>query len=128
VLRGNQIQITRQVHFDNDRSEVDMSSADLTRQNHELLNDVLSILNAHPEITNVDIQGHTDDKGNAERNRGLSRDRANTVMQYLTGHGIAATRLQAHGFGPDRPLVQGRSRRARAANRRVEFRITVGNQ
>ena len=116
------INIVEQVRFRTNRADIQ------GRRSNEILDSVVAILNAHPEITNVDIQGHTDDKGNAERNRGLSRDRANTVMQYLVAHGIAASRLQAHGFGPDRPLVQGRSRRARAANRRVEFRITVGNQ
>jgi outer membrane protein OmpA-like peptidoglycan-associated protein len=121
-ISNGQINIVEQVRFRTNRADIQ------GRRSNEILDSVVAILNAHPEITNVDIQGHTDDKGNAERNRGLSRDRANTVLQYLTAHGIAASRLQAHGFGPDRPLVQGRSRRARAANRRVEFHITVGNQ
>jgi outer membrane protein OmpA-like peptidoglycan-associated protein len=44
-------------------------------------------------------------------------------MNALVGLGIDAGRLEAHGFGETRPIQEGTSRAARAANRRVEFRI-----
>ncbi|MFO0604900.1 MAG: OmpA family protein [Polyangiales bacterium] len=133
VLRGNQIQITRQVHFDNDRSEVDMSSADLTRQNHELLNDVLSILNAHPELQ-VEVAGFTDNQcrgcaeGAMRHNLNLSRTRAEAIMNYLThppagGAAIAPDRLRARGYGPASPIGDNATEEGRQRNRRVELRV-----
>jgi hypothetical protein len=43
-------------------------------------------------------------------------------------HGVAESRLVSHGFGPDCPLEQGSSRRARDANRRVQFVIVSPEQ
>ena len=44
-------------------------------------------------------------------------------MKWLVDHGIAADRLEAHGFGDTRPLVPNTSTTSRAKNRRVEFHI-----
>ncbi len=91
-----------------------------------VLDTVIAILNAHPEITAVEIQGHTDDRGNPVANRALSQRRANAVKVYLVAHGISAERLSTVGHGPDRPIEAERTTTARARNRRVEFHI-VGN-
>jgi outer membrane protein OmpA-like peptidoglycan-associated protein len=77
----------------------------------------------------VAIEGHTDDVNDDAANMDLSNRRAASVLRWLTDHGIAATRLEAHGFGETRPVrpIAGLRRRAlrdaRAMNRRVEFRI-----
>jgi OOP family OmpA-OmpF porin len=57
-------------------------------------------------------------------NNKLSQDRADSVMGYLTTHGIAAGRVEAHGFGPSRPIKSNDTDAGRQANRRVEFHIT----
>jgi outer membrane protein OmpA-like peptidoglycan-associated protein len=44
-------------------------------------------------------------------------------VKYLTDKGIAATRLEAQGFGPDKPIASNDTDVGRAANRRVEFKI-----
>ena len=93
------------------------------RRSFEILDALVAVLRAHAELTRVDIQGHTDDRGAADHNRDLSNRRAMSVVRYLTEHGIEAGRLAAHGFGPDCPLQPGTSRAARAANRRVQFVI-----
>ena len=65
------------------------------------------------------IEGHTDATGARDTNMALSQARAQSVLDYLVGQGVDASRLSAKGFGPDRPL---RGTRATApANRRVEF-------
>ena len=51
----------------------------------------------------------------------LSQQRADSARGYLIGRGVAAQRLTAKGYGPDKPLVEGTSPEARAKNRRVEF-------
>jgi outer membrane protein OmpA-like peptidoglycan-associated protein len=66
------------------------------------------------------IAGHTDSSGDPDYNRRLSMRRAEAVKQYLVGHGVAAERLEAAGFGRDRPLLPDDP--ANSANRRVEIR------
>ena len=117
VREGGQIRIMEQVRFRNNRSTIQ------GRRSFAVLDAVVAIMRASPDISALDVQGHTDDRGSAERNTVLSGERAAAVVQYLTQHGVEAGRLTSHGFGPQRPLVQGTSRRARAANRRVEFHI-----
>ena len=92
-------------------------------QSYRVLDTVVALLNAHPEIRAVEIQGHTDDRGDRVANRALSLRRANAVKVYLVSHGIAAERLSTVGHGPDVPLDAARTAAARARNRRVEFHI-----
>ncbi len=88
-----------------------------------VLQAVTDALQATPEIRLVSIEGHTDDVGDDAANMGLSERRAHNVMSFLITHGVAPARLEAHGFGETRPLVPQTTASARAANRRVEFRI-----
>jgi outer membrane protein OmpA-like peptidoglycan-associated protein len=119
---GTQIRILQQVNFRTNSAEITGT------RSFNVLDAVSSILAALQQIGQIDIQGHTDDRGSADRNRTLSNDRANSVRQYLMQHGVAESRLVSHGFGPDCPLEQGSSRRARDANRRVQFVIVSPEQ
>ncbi len=114
---ADQIRITEQVRFRTNSDEI------VGARSFAILDAVVAIMNANPDIALLDVQGHTDDRGSPEHNRDLSQRRAASVQRYLREHGVAPQRLSAHGFGKDRPLVTGRSRRARQANRRVEFHI-----
>jgi outer membrane protein OmpA-like peptidoglycan-associated protein len=75
--------------------------------------------------TNIRIQinGHTDDIGDASRNQVLSEKRAAQVAQYLIDLGIAAERIVYKGFGESQPRVANDSATNRALNRRTEFEI-----
>ena len=88
-----------------------------------LLDQVAALLQAHPEILRVRVEGHTDDQGNARTNRRLSKDRAKAVVRYLREHGVDRHRLEAEGYGDERPVVTGGTPEDRARNRRVEFAI-----
>lgn len=69
------------------------------------------------------IEGHTDSSGSRATNIALSQRRAQAVADYMATQGVAPTRLEVRGYGPDRPLP-GRGAAARE-NRRVEaVRIT----
>jgi outer membrane protein OmpA-like peptidoglycan-associated protein len=57
-------------------------------------------------------------------NNKLSQDRADSVLRYLTSHGIEEHRLEAHGFGPSKPIDTNETDAGRQKNRRVEFHIT----
>lgn len=93
------------------------------RRSFETLDALVAVLRAHTEITRVDIHGHTDDRGDRATNLELSARRARAVRAYLVGHGIAPERVDAHGFGPDRPIADNARSVGRATNRRVEVHI-----
>jgi outer membrane protein OmpA-like peptidoglycan-associated protein len=71
----------------------------------------------------VSIEGHTDSTGSAEHNRKLSEARANAVVDYLISQTVASNRLEAHGYGSERPIDNNATEEGRSRNRRVEFRI-----
>ncbi len=86
------------------------------------LQQVIDILNAHPDVA-MEIAGHTDSIGKAAYNQRLSLKRAEKVRDYLVEHGIAAERLQAKGYGESQPTSDNNSDAGRAENRRVELRV-----
>jgi len=115
-LEGMQIVILQQVNFATGKAEILPDSHDLLRQ-------VAAVLEEHPEIARVAVDGHTDNRGAEQANLSLSQSRALAVVRWLTEHGVDARRLEARGFGPRRPLVDNATEAGRAKNRRVEFQI-----
>ncbi|MBL8619213.1 MAG: OmpA family protein [Deltaproteobacteria bacterium] len=115
-LAAKRIEINEAVHFA-------LGSAEIDAQSHALLDEVAEILTANPSITKLEVQGHTDSSGDPAQNRALSQARAEAVVGYLVGKGVAADRLSAKGFGPDMPLGPEASEEAKAANRRVELHV-----
>jgi outer membrane protein OmpA-like peptidoglycan-associated protein len=79
-----------------------------------------SSLNVH-----ILIEGHTDNKGTAERNKLLSLQRANAIGDYLQQKGIAANRIQRKGLGSSMPIADNNTLEGRAKNRRISFTITL---
>jgi OOP family OmpA-OmpF porin len=69
----------------------------------------------------LEIQGHTDNVGQAAYNLKLSQQRADSVRAYLVAHGIEPARLISKGFGMNQPLVPNNTEGNRALNRRVQF-------
>lgn len=90
-----------------------------------ILDEVVALMKARPALK-IGVYGHTDDVGADAMNMKLSKDRAASCMRYLTGKGIAQSRLESEGFGETKPLVPNDSKEARAKNRRVEFKILSG--
>jgi outer membrane protein OmpA-like peptidoglycan-associated protein len=88
-----------------------------------LLNQVAQVIRSHPEIPMITVEGHTDDQGSAKLNRKLSLNRAKAVVAYLEHQGVDGSRLNAMGYGPDRPADDNKTEAGRANNRRVEFII-----
>jgi outer membrane protein OmpA-like peptidoglycan-associated protein len=71
----------------------------------------------------VEISGHTDSTGTAERNIVLSKERAEAVKTYLGGKGISADRIETRGAGPNEPVADNATTTGKALNRRIEFRL-----
>ena len=116
AIEGDQVRVFEKVFFELDSTEIKQVS-------FSLLDEVVELLLNHPEITLMSIEGHTDDQGDAQYNIDLSFGRAEAVVHYLTAQGVERDRLEARGHGESKPLLQGESADARAANRRVEFHI-----
>lgn len=93
---------------------------------YPILDEVVTLMKSRPEIR-IGVYGHTDNRGAHALNMRLSTDRAAAVMKYLIGHGIAASRLESAGFGPDKPIASNDTDAGRAKNRRVEFKILSGD-
>ena len=88
-----------------------------------LLEAVRRLLEQQPDLRRIEVQGHTDNLGDARYNRELSQRRAEAVMKWLVEHGVEPMRLTAKGFGPDQPAFDNRTEEGRRQNRRVEFAV-----
>lgn len=102
-------------------------SYSLTDASKQTLNSLITILNKYPD-TNLEIQGHTDNKGTAEYNQTLSVKRANSVADYLKANSINAARITTKGYGLTAPKYSNDTEQGRAQNRRVEFVITANQK
>jgi outer membrane protein OmpA-like peptidoglycan-associated protein len=72
----------------------------------------------------VQINGHTDNTGNATSNKALSLKRASAVVDYLVSKGIESSRVTAKGYGSERPIVSNDDEMGgREINRRTEIEI-----
>lgn len=87
------------------------------------LNLLIDFLNQN-ESVNIEIQGHTDNVGDAKLNEKLSFNRANAVYEYLLKNGIDAKRLTFKGFGASKPIADNKTEIGRKNNRRTSFVIT----
>lgn len=87
-----------------------------------ILDNVVTVLKSNPDW-NVEVQGHTDNVGNADKNKSLSEKRAIAVKNYLTSKGVANL-LKANGYGQERPIADNKTTAGKAKNRRVEFNVT----
>lgn len=106
------------IQFESARSVIKSSS-------YGLLNQIATSLVQNPDYL-IEVQGHTDNAGKKESNRKLSTDRANEVRKYLVDKGVDQQRIKAIGLGDSIPLLPNTSSKNKAANRRVEFIITFG--
>lgn len=87
------------------------------------LDQLVEILQEYKDAK-VSIEGHTDSQGADDKNLALSQARANAVLKYLTDKGVDAKRLTAIGYGETLPQESNSTSAGRAANRRVEFKLT----
>lgn len=116
VTPADKIIITQKIHFEFNKSIIRPIS-------FPILDDVIELLKNNPQIARVAVEGHTDWIGSDAYNQRLSQSRARSVVDYLTSHGIDASRLQAVGYGESRPIADNNTTEGRAKNRRTEFTV-----
>ena len=101
--------------------------SNLTTDARSNLDKLVVILQKYPD-TNIEVQGHTDSKGSTNYNQALSERRASTVSYYISGKGIAVSRLTIIGFGETLPKSSNTTEEGRTQNRRVEFLISANEK
>ena len=85
----------------------EFDKADITPASSEALDRLTRLLNDNPHIT-IELAAHTDTRGSEAYNLALSQRRAESVVRYLTAHGIAPDRLTPKGYGEAQPKVVNR--------------------
>lgn len=101
----------------------DTNRATIKDQSIEKLDRAVAVLTEYPSVR-LEVSGHTDARGTATHNADLSTRRAESVRDYLAGHGVDSSRLQVFGAGEGEPRASNLTADGRAMNRRIEFRIT----
>jgi OmpA-OmpF porin, OOP family len=99
------------------------NSAKLAEGSEGALREVATLMKQESSLK-VEVQGHTDSRGNPSRNLALSKERAEAVKKALVeGHGISSDRLSARGFGSKEPIADNATPAGRILNRRVTARV-----
>jgi len=91
------------------------------------LDNLAQILNKY-EDTNILIEGHTDSDGTDEHNLELSRQRAQSVANHLSGLQVNATRFTLMGYGESQPIASNDTSYGKQQNRRVELAIMANDK
>ena len=119
--QGELIGLSEKIFFKHNESII-------LRRSFPILSQVAGLIKRHSQIKRVRIEGHTDDTGGVNFNLKLSQERADAVRLHLISLGIDVSRLEAVGYGDQRPIASNDTDEGRALNRRVDFRITSGPQ
>lgn len=98
----------------------DVDKATLKPQSMGPINEIATLMKAHPELK-FEIGGHTDGDGTEARNLKLSQERADAVKAQLISMGLDASRFTTKGYGKTKPTMPETTPEAKANNRRVEF-------
>lgn len=127
VGEGILIEFNNKILFGFDQS-------DLSAEAKSNLDKLVVILQKYPD-TNIEVQGHTDNRGTVQYNKALSERRAYAVAAYLSGYGIpssrviiAPARLSIIGFGETQPKYLNTTAEGQLQNRRVEFLVTANDK
>jgi len=113
--KTNQIVRLNNIFFDVDKF-------DLRTESFTELQEVIRVLKQNPQM-HIEISGHTDNTGGVEYNKELSKNRAESVVNYLVSKGIEKKRLTSVGFGSSKPADTNETEAGRALNRRIEMKI-----
>ncbi len=116
IVTKESIVIVDKVYFRTGKSTIKSVS-------YPILNEVAEVLLANPDITRIEVAGHTDSDGSESSNLSLSQSRAEAVAKYLTDKGVEPGRMLAQGYGEAKPIDTNATSDGKANNRRVEFVI-----
>jgi OmpA-OmpF porin, OOP family len=115
IIKGKTILLKKQIHFQG-------GSAKILPDSSTIIAEIAAYMITH-DVGKLRVEGFTDNTGGKARNLKLSQQRADAVMQHLIDDGIPAEKLEAVGYGEQKPVAPNLTARGRALNRRVEFLI-----
>ena len=101
-----------------------VNSSEISEDSNSKLKDLVELLNSYPNASLV-IEGHASSDGSMAYNQMLSEKRANSAKEALIGMGIDASRLETAAYGETKPTADNKTRKGRAANRRVKFERNI---
>jgi outer membrane protein OmpA-like peptidoglycan-associated protein len=116
IVKKTEIVLRRQISFATGSDEILPNS-------EVLLLEIADALLRRPDVELIEIQGHTDNRGDPKLNLDLSQRRAESVRRWLVQHGVEPERLSAKGYGATRPVAPNITAYNRSRNRRVQFKI-----
>lgn len=102
--------------------QFETGSAKIRDVSYTEIDHIVAIMNQY-SFTKFGIEGHTDNIGDATKNKQLSQDRADAVKAYIMSHGINENRLTSIGYGSEKPAATNNTVAGRAENRRVEIHL-----
>jgi outer membrane protein OmpA-like peptidoglycan-associated protein len=116
-IESERLSLRDAIHFDTGKDSI-------RRESFRILDEIANVLRQHPELQRIRIEGHTDNVGAGAYNKDLSERRATSVVRYLVERGgVPKERLEAKGYGFERPVASNATAVGRSRNRRVEFTI-----
>lgn len=111
---------TSGVYFDTEQYDINSKSA-------QTLNALIDIFKEYPN-SNILIEGHTDSTGSSAYNLTLSKNRAQSVTNYLVSNAIDPSRLNTTWYGETQPKYDNSTVEGRSKNRRVELAIVANEE
>ncbi|HNO69268.1 MAG TPA: OmpA family protein, partial [Pseudomonadota bacterium] len=116
IVRKGKLEILDKIYFETDKDIIKPIS-------YPILDAIAATLKGNPQILEIEVQGHADERGDDAHNLDLTDRRAKAVRVYLIDKGIDGNRLQAHGYGETKPVCMEHNEDCWSRNRRVEFVI-----
>ena len=112
------------VTLSNDKVRFPVNKAEISDEAKAMIDEAVGPLVKENRGVWFEIEGHTDNTGDAAYNFKLGEERAMAVRDYIAKkHGIALSRLNVISYGEEKPVVDNKTREERAQNRRVVIRI-----
>jgi outer membrane protein OmpA-like peptidoglycan-associated protein len=118
VVEKDRIVFKKQINFATNSAKI------VGSESQSILDECADALKSRTDVR-VQVEGHTDERGQDNANKVLSQRRAESVVKSLVDRGIPASRLLPVGFGEERPLDPAHTKAAWAKNRRVEFNFLM---
>jgi OOP family OmpA-OmpF porin len=117
-------EVKKKLDFAAKAIKFETGSSVIKKESYKDLDAIVSILKEWSDYS-VNVEGHTDNTGDAAKNQTLSEARAKVCADYLIAKGIAPNRVSSQGFGPSKPIADNKTAEGRAQNRRTDFRLFI---
>jgi OmpA-OmpF porin, OOP family len=115
-VRKGKLEIMDKIYFETDKAEIKPVS-------FPLLDNIAQVIIGNPQIQQIEIQGHADERGDDAHNLDLTERRSMSVRRALEQRNVEPGRLKNHGYGETKPICTQHNEDCWSQNRRVEFII-----